>query len=106
MASDLRGINANNVGKIKQAIDEWMKAVEACNFDNTTKDIAKAIKGSGQEAAFKKLCQSCASYRTQLTGYLRNYSDVLDTLKQQYVKNDSDSQEFTQVANQIKDLRS
>lgn len=103
---DTTGINTNKIEAMKTAIDDWAKAVEAAKITVSAKNVTKAIKGSSQEAAVKKLCQACDSYSNTLTNKLREYKTRLDEVKVAYEKNDADSTAISSVTSAIKNLKS
>ena len=106
MATDTTGINTNNINAMKNAIENWAKAVDAAKITLSAKQIQTAVKGTTQAGEIKKLCQACDSYANTLTAKLREYERRLDDVKTAYVKNDASAKEFTQTASAIKNLKS
>ncbi len=106
MAIDVTGINTSNINKIKQAIEDWAKAVDAANISVASKAVANAMKGSKQQAQVKALCQSCNSYANKLTATLKAYEARLDEVKTAYVKNDETSTAISDGVAAIKKLKS
>ena len=106
MAADVTGINTNKIGAMKNAIEEWAKAVDAANITVTAKNVGVALKGNTQASAIQKLCQACDSYANTLTGKLREYEARLSEVEANYKKNDTSSTAISSVTSAVKNLKS
>ena len=106
MADTITGINTAKITAMKTAIDDWAKAVDNKKITVASKEVTKALKGSTQEAAVKKLCQACDSYANTLTAKLRAYKTRLDEVKTAYEKNDTSSTAVSDVTAKVDSLRS
>ena len=51
--ADIKGINTAKIQKMQDAIEEWAKAVDAAKITVSSKNVAKAIKGSTQAEQVK-----------------------------------------------------
>ncbi len=104
--ADVKGINTAKIGSMKNAIEEWAKAVDRAKFTVSSKNVSKAIKGSTQASQVKSLCQACDSYANSLTAVLRKYEQRLDEVKAAYVKNDQTAAVISGTTSAIKNLKS
>ena len=104
--ADIKGFNTAKIQKMQDAIEEWAKAVDAAKITVSSKNVAKAIKGSTQAAQVKSLCQACDSYANTLTVKLRAYENRLNEVKSAYLKNDAESTAISSVTSAVKNLKS
>ena len=102
----VRGINTAKIPKMEEALDEWIKAINAAKITNSSKNITKALKGTTQEGELKKLCQAVESYTNNLTNLLSAYKNRLSEVKAAYEKNDTSSTSLSDVTAAINNLKS
>lgn len=98
------GINTNSIPRIKQAIEEYIKLINAKNITLAAKNVNAALKGSAQQNAVRQFSMRCNSYADSLTSGLRAFETTLDTVKAKYMQNDASSTAITDVANKIRNL--
>ena len=100
------GINKAGIDKIKNAIDAYVKDIEAARSvaANQT-NIEQAIKGASTEASLRQMNKSITASLSSLLARLNRFKTTLDNVYASYQKQDASNTAFTDAAKQASNIK-
>ena len=98
------GINEQGAEKIITAINNYKKAISSCirMFGVTTTVLNQGIQGTATQAQFKALIEQIKAKQTAHLNILDQYTELLNSVKASYKKNDEDGTIFKNATESFK----